>query len=65
LPWTIWPYDDRGRLLGEDIWEPEPERAEITKLAPADVLTTQEAARLLAQWIEPLPSFEELVLRQD
>jgi len=65
LPWTIWPYDDRGRLLGEDIWEPEPERAEITKLAPADVLTTQEAARLLAPWIEPLPSFEELVLRPD
>jgi hypothetical protein len=58
----VWPYDDRGRLLGEDIWEPEPERAEITKLAPADVLTTQEAGRLLAPLIKPLPSFEEMVL---
>ena len=58
-------YHDRGRLLGEDIWEPEPERAEITKLARADVLTTQEAARLLAPLIKPLPSFEELVLRRD
>jgi hypothetical protein len=34
----------------------------ITKLARADVLRTQEAARLLAPFIEPLPSFEELVL---
>jgi hypothetical protein len=58
----LWPYDDRGRLLGEDIWEPEPDKAEITKLAPADVLTTQEAGRLLAPLIKPLPSFEEMVL---
>jgi hypothetical protein len=58
----VWPYDDRGRLLGEDIWEPEPDKAEITKLAPADVLTTQEAGRLLAPLIKPLPSFEEMVL---
>jgi hypothetical protein len=36
----IWPYDDRGRLLGEDVWEPEPEKAEIIKLDAADVLTT-------------------------
>ena len=58
----IRPHDDRGRLLGEDIWEPEPDKAEITKLAPADVLTTQEAGRLLAPLIKPLPSFEEMVL---
>jgi hypothetical protein len=44
----MWPYDDRGRLLGENIWEPDPGRAEITKLAPDEVLTTQDAGRLLA-----------------
>jgi hypothetical protein len=55
----IWSYDDGGRLLGEDVWEPDPDQAEITKLDPADVLTTQEAARLLAPFIKPLPRFNE------
>jgi hypothetical protein len=58
----IWPYDDRGRLVGEDVWEPDPDNAEITKLDPADVLTTEAAGRLLAPLIEPLPSFDEMVL---
>ena len=54
--YMIWPYDDRGRLIGENIWEPEPRKAEIIKLAPDEVLTTQEAGRLLAHLIKPLPS---------
>jgi hypothetical protein len=58
----VWPYDDRGRLVGEDVWEPEPSKAEIFKLAPADVLTTEESAKLLAPLIKPLPSFDEMVL---
>lgn len=57
----VWPYDEYGRLLGENIWEPEPANAEITKLAPGDVLTTREAGRLLAPLIKPLPSFEEML----
>ena len=59
----IWPYDDRGRLIGEDVWETEPESAEIIKLDPADVMTTAQAAELLAPLIQPLPSFEEAVLQ--
>jgi len=59
---TIWPYDDRGRLLREDIFEPNPKTAQITKLDPADVLTTAQAAALLAPLIQPLPDFEEYVL---
>ena len=58
----IWPYDDRGRLIGEDVWEPEPSKAELFKLDPADVLTTEESAKLLAPLIKPLPSFDEAVL---
>jgi hypothetical protein len=58
----IWPYDERGRLVGEDVWEPEPSRAELIKLDPADVLTTEESAKLLAPLIKPLPSFDEVVL---
>jgi hypothetical protein len=58
----FWPYDDRGRLVGEDVWEPDPDKAVITKLDPADVMTTQEAAMLLNPMIKPLPSFDEMVL---
>jgi hypothetical protein len=58
----VWPYDDRGRLIGEDVWEPEPAKAELFKLEPTDVLTTEQSAKLLAPLIKPLPSFDEYVL---
>jgi hypothetical protein len=61
--YMVWPYDHRGRLIGENIWEPEPRKAEIIKLAPADVLTTEEAGHLLAPFIKPLPSFDEMLSR--
>jgi hypothetical protein len=57
----IWPYDDRGRLVGEDVWEPDPDKAEITKLEPSEVMTTAQAAKLLNPLIKPLPSFDEVV----
>jgi hypothetical protein len=60
----VWPYDDRGRLIGEDVWEPDPDKATIVKLDPADVLTTAESAKLLNPLIKPLPSFDETVLGQ-
>jgi hypothetical protein len=58
----VWPYDDRCRLIGEDVYEPEPEKAELFKLAHEDVLTTEESGKLLAPLIKPLPSFDEMVL---
>jgi hypothetical protein len=61
---TIWPYDDRGRLMREDVLEPDPAAAQITKLDPEDVLTTAQAAALLAPMIKPLPNFDEYVLGQ-
>ena len=60
----ICPYDDRGRLAGEEVWEPDSSTAELIKLAPADVLTTEAAAKLLAPLIKPLPSFDEAVLQR-
>lgn len=58
----VWPYDDRGRMIGEDVWEVDPSKAEIIKLDPADVLTVEEAAEQLNPLIKPLPSFDEEVL---
>jgi hypothetical protein len=60
----IWPYDDRGRLVGENVWEPEPEKAEIIKLDRSEVVTTAQAAERLNPLIRPLPSFDEMVLGQ-
>ncbi|MEA2424360.1 MAG: hypothetical protein QOH13_770 [Thermoleophilaceae bacterium] len=58
----IWPYDDRCRLLGEDVWEfDDAERAYI-KLDPADVLTAEQAGRLLDPLIKPLPPFHDGLL---
>lgn len=57
----FWPYDAQGRLLGEDIWEPDPDKAVITKLDPADVLTMEQSRRLLDPLIAPLPSHDEMV----
>lgn len=59
---TIWPYDDRGGLIGEDVWEVDPAKAQISNLNPDDVITTQEADRLLRPLIKPLPSFDDVVL---
>ena len=58
----VWTYDDRCRLIGEDIWEfDDAERAYI-KLDPADVLTAQEAGKLLDPFIKPLAPFDDSLL---
>jgi hypothetical protein len=55
----LWPYDERGRLIGENVWEYDPSEHELIKLAPEDVLTTQRAAELLDPLITPLPPFDD------
>ena len=57
----IWPYDDRCRLLGEDVWEFDTAR-EYLKLDPADVLTAAQAGALLAPYITELPPFDDSLL---
>jgi len=58
----VWPFDDLGRVSGEDVYEPDPDRAEVHKLDRADVLTTQQAAKLLAPFIKPLPAFNQATM---
>ena len=58
----VWPYDDRCRLLGEDVWEfDDAERAYI-KLDPADVLTAEQAGKLLDPFIKALPPFDNTLV---
>lgn len=51
----IWPYDDEGRLVGEDVWEIDESRRQVIPLDPSEVLTVETAARLLDPFIKPLP----------
>lgn len=51
----IWPYDDQGRLIGEDVWEYDETVREFIPPDPADVLTVEQSAKLLNPLIKPLP----------
>jgi hypothetical protein len=53
----IWPYDDTGRLVGEDVWEYDESVREIIPLDPTDVLTVEQSAKLLDPLIKPLPAY--------
>ena len=53
----IWPYDDNGRLIGEDVWEFDETVREIIPLDPTEVLTVEQARKLLDPLIKPLPSY--------
>lgn len=55
----IWPYDDHGRLLGEDVWEFDPSVREHFELNPADVLTATQSRKLLNPYIQPIPTFDD------
>jgi hypothetical protein len=52
----IWPYDDQGRLVGEDVWEYDDSFREIIPLDPTEVLTVDQSAKLLSPLIKPLPA---------
>ena len=41
----VWPYDERGRLIGENVWEYDDAEHDLIKLDPEEVLTTAEAAQ--------------------
>lgn len=51
----IWPYDDEGRLIGEDVWEIDESKRQIIPLEPTEVLTIEMSAKLLDPLIKPLP----------
>jgi hypothetical protein len=52
----IWPYDDEGRLIGEDVWEIDESQRQIIPLDPSEVLTVERSAQLLEPLIKPLPA---------
>ncbi len=55
----VWPYDERGRLVGENVWEYDETEHDLIKLDPDEVLTTAQAAEQLEPHIKPLPPFDD------
>jgi len=51
-----------GRLVGEDVWEPNPQARTVTKLDLADVISSQRAGEILAPYIKPLPKFDSATM---
>lgn len=58
----VWPYDERCRLVGENVWEFDETERELIKLDPDDVLTTERASEQLEPLIKPLPPFDDSLL---
>ena len=58
----VWPYDERCRMIGEDVWEYDTSERQFIKLEPADVLTAEQAGELLDDLIKPLPAFDDSLL---
>jgi hypothetical protein len=58
----VWPYDERGRLVGENVWEYDESEHDLIKLDPDEVMTTHQAAELLESHIKPLPPFDDSML---
>ena len=58
----VWPYDERGRLIGENVWEYDASEHQLIELDPDDVLTTERAAELLEPLIKPLAPFDDSLL---
>jgi hypothetical protein len=53
----IWPYDDSGRLIGEDVWEFDDTVREFIPLDPTEVVSVEQARKLLDPLIKPLPTY--------
>jgi hypothetical protein len=58
----IWPYDERGRLVGENVCEYDASEHDLIKLEPHEVLSTERSAELLEPLIKPLPAFDDSLL---
>ncbi len=56
----IWPYDERGRLVGENVWEYDEGEHEMIRLDPDQVLTTERARRFARAADQAAPALRGL-----
>lgn len=53
----MWPYDNRGRMIGEHVYENKA-FFEVVKIDEADYLTIDDVRERLLPLLRPLPAFE-------
>jgi len=53
----MWPYDGRGRMIGEHVFENKPNQ-QILEIAPEDFLTVADARARLLPMLRPLPVYD-------
>jgi hypothetical protein len=54
-----WPYDERARLIGERVYE-HADIGNVVEIDPAQVITVDEARKVLEPLIRPLPTYSAL-----
>jgi hypothetical protein len=52
----IWPYDDRGRMIGENVYQ-DMSHGLVTQVPAEDYLTVDDARERLLPLLRPLPRF--------
>lgn len=55
---AIWHFDEHARLISEHLYQASPGSHTVTKLAPEDVITLEEARAYLEPLIRPIPVFD-------
>lgn len=53
----IWPFDERGRMLGENVYE-NTVLQEVIPVDPEDYLTVEDARERLLPMLRPLPTYD-------
>jgi hypothetical protein len=53
----IWPYDERGRLIGERVYENKPNQR-VFEVPLEDYLTVEDARARLLPLLRPLPDYD-------
>ncbi|MDO3401693.1 hypothetical protein QWI29_16750 [Mycolicibacterium neoaurum] len=53
----VWPYDEKGRMIGEHVYE-HADHAELIEVSPEEYITLEEAREKLLPLQRPLPVLE-------
>jgi hypothetical protein len=53
----MWPYDERGRMIGEHVYENKANQ-QVLEIAPEDFLTVEDARARLLPMLRPLPTYD-------
>ena len=59
----LWPYDERGRMIGEQVYE-NPSFYELTETTEENFITLDEARARLIPLLRPIPTYDPVTKTQ-